>query len=63
MKDILFAISPDKCVVCGAPTETTKDKISRDLHGDIYVFCSPECYKKFEESPESYLNGDEEEIE
>ena len=54
---------PDNCTVCAMPLVGKAHVVAKEVAGDVYAFCSPECFKKFEEDPDAYLNGDEDEEE
>jgi YHS domain-containing protein len=52
---------PNNCIVCGMELAGRTGVVTHDLEGELYTLCSPECFKKFEESPESYIEADEDE--
>ncbi len=42
--------------VCGMDVDTADASVERTLEqGKTYYFCSPECRREFERTPESYL--------
>lgn len=60
MRPKTFANQPDKCAVCGAPV-AGPEPLTDEFQGDVYVFCGPDCLKRFQEDPAAYAGASEEE--
>jgi len=43
-------------VVCGMPVDEKSAHNSAEYKGKTYVFCTPGCKTKFEQTPETYAS-------
>ena len=42
-------------IVCGVAVDSEKPQFFSDYDGRIYVFCSPECKRRFDDHPDRFI--------
>lgn len=42
-------------LVCGVSIESSQPQFFSDYDGRIYPFCSPECKRKFDDHPDTFI--------
>ena len=55
-----FDDNPKTCKVCQLSVEELDEKYTSEGVGDVFSFCSRECYDDFLKNPEEYADGKEE---
>jgi YHS domain-containing protein len=63
MEKKLFPKRQDKCAVCESALRSDGRRLSVGKNGDTVYFCSVKCFKRFEDSPETYSSSDEDDPE
>ena len=48
------------CAVCGIRMVETDEHMKEEYRGELYLFCSADCFKKFLDDPDKYVHEEEE---